>query len=299
MTNRTKGFGLAALSAAAYGVNPFAVIMYSDGMSVDSVLACRYLLAIVLMTILMIVKKESFAITLKEGCMLGMLGLLFSGSSLTLFESYRFIDVSIASTLLFCYPAMVAIIMMAFFRERPNIITIGAIVFVFIGIMLLNSGGDNTKSNIIGVLVVVVSSLLYAIYIVCVQKSQLASMSSMKVSYYSIVFGSLVYIVRLKMLTELDIPSTPRAGICAIILAVFPTIISITALAQSIKYIGSTNAAIMGALEPVTAVLLGVIVFSERPSLLAVLGMIIVFVAVTVLIAAPKIFKRHTNNRTA
>lgn len=289
MTNRTKGFILGAISAAAYGVNPFAVIMYEDGMSVDSVLAYRYLLAIVLMTGLMIIKGETFSITLKEGVMLCILGHTFSGSSLSLFESYKYIDVSIASTLLFCYPAMVAIIMAIIFKEKPNIITIGAIIFVFIGIMLLNSDGDGSKSNIIGVAVVIVSSLLYAIYIICIQKSSLANMSPMKVSYYSIVFGSIIYIVRLNMLTELQIPTTMRAGTCAIILAVFPTIISITALAKSIQYIGSTYAAIMGALEPVTAVLLGIIVFGERPTPLAVLGMLIVFVAVTTLIAAPKL----------
>jgi len=295
MTNRTKGFGLAALSAAAYGVNPFAVIMYEDGMSVDSVLACRYLLAILLMCGMMIIKKESFAVTLKEAGLLCFIGLLFSGSSLTLFKSYCYIDVSIASTLLFCYPAMVAIIMMVLFKEKPNIITIGAIVFVFIGILLINSGGQQTVNNAIGILVVVISSLLYAIYIVFVQKSSLSSMSSMKVSFYSILFGSLVYIVRLRMLIDIDIPPTMRSGLCTITLAVFPTIISITALAKSVKYIGSTYAAIMGALEPVTAVLLGIIVFGERPSLICIAGMIIVFVAVTVLIAAPKIFHRLNN----
>ena len=289
MTDRTKGYMLGALSAASYGVNPFAVYMYDDGMSVDSVLFYRYAFAAVLLGGLMYARGESLRLSGKELLLLFVEGLIFSFSSITLFLAYQYIDVSIASTLLFCYPALVAIIMMLFFKEKPSVITVAAIVLVGIGIALLNSGGDGSVDNVIGVLLVVSSSLAYAIYIVSVQKTALARMSSLKVGFYSILFGSLIYIVRLDMCTSLQWLPTMRSGICAVVLAVFPTIISLTALAKSIKYIGSTAAAILGALEPVTAVLIGVIVFGERPTPLAILGMFIVFGAVTMLIAAPKI----------
>lgn len=289
MTERTKGFALGALSAASYGVNPFAVMMYEDGMTVDEVLFYRYVLAAFLLGGLMLAKRESMALTMKEFWLLLGEGLLFSLSSIMLFVSYQYIDVSIASTLLFCYPALVAIIMMICFGERPSAITVTAIIAVGVGIALLNSGGDGSVDNIVGVVVVIVSSLSYAIYIVSVQKTDLRRMSSLKVSFYSILFGSLIYIVRLRGCADLEMVPTVRSGICVLVLAVFPTLISLTALAKSIKYVGSTAAAIMGAIEPVTAVLIGVVAFGERPTPLAILGMVIVFVAVTLLVAAPKL----------
>lgn len=292
MTNRTKGFALAALSAASYGVNPFAVIMYRDGLSVDSVLFYRYALATVLTAILMLVRHESFRLNLKQFALLFALGLIFSFSSISLFISYQYIDVSIASTLLFCYPAMVAVIMMTFFAEKPNAITIVSLILVAIGIMLLNSGSDGSVDNIFGVVIVILSSLAYAIYIVSVQKTSLCTMSSIKVGFYSILFGSLLYVIRLNWCTELQLIPTPQSMACAITLALFPTLISLTALAKAIKYIGSTYAAILGALEPVTAVMLGVVVFGERPTIVEIIGMIIIFVAVTLIIAAPKLLKK-------
>lgn len=293
MTNRTKGFTLAAISAASYGVNPFAVIMYNDGLSVDSVLFYRYAFASVLTAILMLVRHESFKITFKEFFLLLTLGLIFSFSSIALFISYKYIDISIASTLLFCYPAMVTLIMAIFFSEKINKTTIIALILVTIGIFLLNSNNNGTIENIFGVLIVILSSLAYAIYIVSVQKTCLNKMSSIKVGFYSILFGSLIYIVRLNWCTELQIIETRQSAICAIILALFPTLISITALAKAIKYIGSTNAAILGALEPVTAVMLGIVIFDERPTIIETIGMITILSAVTIIIATPQILKKQ------
>lgn len=299
MTIRTKGFLLGAISAAAYGVNPLALFMYEDGMTTDSVLACRYILAAVLMAGLMVFRRESFSLTFKECVQLMILGMLFSLSSIFLFMSYRYIDVSIASTLLFCYPAMVAVIMILLFKERPSLLTIVSLVLVGIGVVMLNSDGGSSVDSLMGVMFVIISSLQYAVYIVCVQKTSLAKMSSLKVGFYSIAFGSLLYVVRLNMLCDLQLPSTMRSVVCAAILAVFPTLISLVALAAAIRHIGSTSTAILGALEPVTAVLIGVIVFSERPSIIAIMGMLVIFGAVTLLLAAPKLEARRraaTNN---
>lgn len=284
MTTNTKGYLLAAASAAAYGINPIARIMYNEGMTVDSVLCYRYLLAAFLLGLMMIWRHESFRISIRETFLLIALGMLFSLSSLCLFMSYQYIDVSIASTLLFCYPAMVALILWIFYHERPTMITALAIFLVAIGVVLLNSGTDGGTGSLFGVLVVILSSLEYAVYIVAIQKSSVCSMSSLKIAFYSIFFGSFIYIVRLNCFSDLQLPSSATTVSCALALAVFPTIVSITAMAKAIRFIGSTPTAIMGALEPVTAVLLGIIVFAERPTAVVVLGMIIVLVAVTLII---------------
>lgn len=288
MNNSTKGYLLGALSAASYGVNPLAVNLYNDGFNTDSVLLYRYAFAILFMGILMLIQKESFKINIKETGMLALMGLLMSVSSISLFESYNYIDVSIASTLLFCYPAMVTLIMMTLYKERPSKRTIIALVGVGIGIVLLNGGGETSGQSIFGITIVILSSLTYAIYIILTQKSNiLRELSSLKLSFYALLFGIMLYVIRIACGNELHSLNNMSHYGYVITLALFPTLISLTAMAKAIKYIGPTPTAIMGALEPVTAVILGVIILNERPTLWAYIGMLVIVGAITLLILKP------------
>lgn len=289
MKDTTKGYILGALSAASYGVNPLAVNLYNDGFNTGSVLFYRYALAILFIGILMLLQGESFKINLKETLLLIVMGILMSVSSISLFESYNYIDVSIASTLLFVYPALVTIIMMLFFKEKPSISIILALIGVGLGIILLNKGENSSTQNIFGVSIVIVSSLTYAVYIVMTQKSStLRNLSSLKLSFYALTFGILLFVIRMICSSNLHpLTSISHYGY-VITLALFPTLISLTAMAKAIKYIGPTPTAIMGALEPVTAVILGILILDERPSAWAYIGMIVIVAAITLIITSKK-----------
>ena len=264
-----------------------AVNLYNDGFNTDSVLFYRYALAIVFIGILMLLQGESFKINRKETLQLLFMGILMSISSISLFESYNYIDVSIASTLLFVYPALVTIIMMLFYKERPSISIILALLGVGLGITLLNKGEVSSSQNIFGVSIVILSSLTYAIYIVMTQKSStLRNLSSLKLSFYALTFGILLFVARMICGNELY-PLTNMSHYGYVItLALFPTLISLTAMAKAIKYVGPTPTAIMGALEPVTAVILGIIILGERPSIWAYIGMIIIVASITLIITS-------------
>ena len=111
MTNKTKGFIYGAIAAASYGMNPlFALPLYAAGMSVDTVLFYRYFFATIVLGILMKMQHQSFALHKADVLPLVIMGLLFSFSSLLLFMSYNYMDAGIASTILFVYPVMVAVI---------------------------------------------------------------------------------------------------------------------------------------------------------------------------------------------
>ena len=119
MTNKTKGFIYGAIAAASYGMNPlFALPLYAAGMSVDTVLFYRYFFATIVLGILMKMQHQSFALHKADVLPLVIMGLLFSFSSLLLFMSYNYMDAGIASTILFVYPVMVAVIMGIFFKEK-------------------------------------------------------------------------------------------------------------------------------------------------------------------------------------
>lgn len=252
MTNeQVKGFVYGAVAAASYGLNPlFALPLYGAGMDVDSVLFYRYFFAVVMLGIMMKIKKHSFSLKRADILPLAVMGILFSFSSLFLFKSYNHMDAGIASTILFVYPVMVAVIMAVFFREKVSFLTMFSIALAFFGISLLYEGGDGKTLSMIGVLFVMLSSLTYAIYIVGVNRSSLKDMPTVKLTFYALLFGISIYVVRLKFCTELQLVPQPLLWINALSLALFPTIISLVMMTLSIHRIGSTPAAILGALEP-------------------------------------------------
>lgn len=292
--NKTKGFILGAIAAASYGMNPlFTLPLYSAGMSVDTVLFYRYSLAVIVLGIMMKFQKQSFAIKRVDVLPLCIMGLLFACSSLFLFMSYNYMDAGIASTILFVYPVLVAIIMAVVFKEKVSPITMFSIALAFVGIsMLCKSPGGQTLS-LVGITFVFLSSLSYAIYIVGVNRSSLKDMPIAKLTFYVLLFGLSVYVVRLQFCTELQVIPTPMLWINAVSLAVFPTVISLVTMTKAIHYIGSTPTAILGALEPVTALFFGVLVFGEQLTPRIILGILMVITAVTLIIGGKSLLKKR------
>lgn len=274
-------------AAVSYGMNPLGALpLYADGINTTTVLFYRYGLAVILLGLFMAVERKSFSITLKEFAILVPLGVLFALSSLTLFASFHFMDAGVASTLLFVYPVMVAIIMAIFFKERITFVTVLSILLSLSGIALLYRGGDGGVLDTTGVLLVMLSSLTYALYIVIVNKSSLR-MSSLKLTFYVLLVGVLLITscsffgdgeARIQILT------TPSMWLHASILAVFPTIVSLLLMVVAVHEIGSTPTAVIGALEPLTAVMLGVTLFGEELTLRLSVGITLILSAVILII---------------
>lgn len=288
-----KGFAYGAIAAASYGLNPlFALPLYADGMGADSVLFYRYAFGLVMLGVMMLVQKQSFALRRCEVLPLVIMGLLFSFSSLTLFLSYNYMDAGIASTILFVYPVLVAILMAVFFKEKVSPITMISIALAFTGISLLYQGEGGQTLSLTGVTLVFISSLTYALYIIGVNRSVLKDMPIAKLTFYVLLFGLSVYVIRLKFCTQLDVVSQPVLWINPVCLALFPTVISLVAMTKSIHYIGSTPAAILGALEPLTAICCGVLVFGERLTPRIILGIVLILVAVRLIILGKSLIRQ-------
>lgn len=290
MNNKVKGYILGAIAAATYGMNPlFALPLYQDGMNPDSVLLFRYLFAIPIVALMMWMRGRSFAIQKKEILPLFLMGLTFSLSSLTLFASYNHMDVGIASTILFVYPILVALIMSIFFKEKFTLSTGTCLALATLGIGMLYKTEDGGTLSTIGTLLVFASALSYAIYIVAVNKSAtLRAIPTLKVIFYVLIFGSLLFISRLCIAGDFQMPTQWYLWGNLLALAVFPTAISLICTTRAIQLIGSTPTAILGALEPVTAVIIGVMAFGEKLTAQSSAGLLLIIVAVTIVIAGGK-----------
>lgn len=251
MNVKAKGYMLGAIAAATYGMNPlFALPLYKTGMNPDSVLFFRYLFAIPLLGIMLKARGRSFKLQRKEILPLIILGMFVALSSLTLFLSYNYMGAGIASTILFVYPIMVAVIMAMAYKEKLPVLTIVCMLLALAGIGLLYKTSDGGTLSLVGTLLVFASALSYAIYIVGVNHSTLKNIATLKVTFYVLLFGLSLFIVRLNTGSELTFPGEWYLWGNLVALAVFPTAISFLCTTSAIQYIGSTPTAILGALEP-------------------------------------------------
>ena len=277
-------------AAVCYGTNPLGALnLYAEGMNTPSVLFYRFGLAWVLIAVVMIIRgltgKEKLRVSGRELATLTALGLLFIASSMTLYQSFHHIAAGVASTILFTYPVMTAVIMTLCFHERLRWETVASIGMSLVGVMLLyygDSGGGALST--VGVVLVLISALTYALYIIVVDKSPLA-MSSFKVNFF-VLFYCAIGMAAFAWISgqPLMIPPTPRAWLWVGWLAIVPAIMALTMMVYAAKYIGSTPTAILGALEPLTAVLIGIFIFGEAFSLRLAVGIVLILVAVVLIV---------------
>lgn len=284
MNKKLIGILCAIGAAVCYGTNPLARFLYAEGMNIPSVLFYRFGLAWVIVAVVMMFRKESLRVNRREFLTLSALGVLFILSSTTLYTSFNLMPSGIASTILFTYPIMTAAIMTLVFRERLTLLTVVAIALSLVGVALLSFNDDGTTFSILGIVLVLISALTYALYIIVVDKSPL-QMSSFKINFYVLFYcalGNVVY--ALVSGQPLMLPPSPTAWFWVSWLAVVPAIMALVMMVYAAKYLGSTPTAILGALEPMTAVLIGVFVFAEPFSLRLSIGIVLILSAVTMVV---------------
>lgn len=282
-----KGYLLAAIAEITYGMNPlFAVPLYEhDGMNPDSVVFFRYLLALPIIAAMVIFRGRRLTIPRYAVMPSIILGVLLALSSLTLFLSYRYMNAGIASTLLFIYPIIVAVIMVIFFKERVSVRLIVCIAVSLAGIALLYKGADGATLDTLGTTFVVISALSYAIYLVGINHKRMQAIPTLQLTFFMLLFGSVLFIGRIASGVELTTPKVWYHWGNIIGLAVFPTAISFICTTRAIQIIGPMPTAILGALEPASAIFFGVTVLGQGITPRELLGLGLIVAAVTTVIA--------------
>lgn len=285
-------FGVAA--AVCYGLSPLAAkSLYALGLTADSTLFYRYGLAVLLLGGWLAWRGEGFRLTRRETAWVAALGALFGVSSLTFFASFTVMDSGLACALLFVYPAMVAAIMALGFGERLGVGRTVALAGGLAGVALLAQGGEGGVSGG-GVALVMASALTYALYIVGLNHARLR-LSAAKLTFYALLFG-LPFVLAHGALLGRPLPqplTSPAMFLWALMLAVVPTVLSLVLMAEAVRRIGETPTAVMGALEPLTALFVGVTCFGEALTPRLALGVLLILGAVTLVSLLPAAGRPH------
>ena len=289
--NAIIGYPAGIITGITYGLNPlFAKPLMEAGASTEAILFFRYGIAVILLGAYLILKKESFRINLRQAGVLLGLGLLFSSSSAFLFEAYKYIASGLATTLVFLFPVMVAIIMV-FLKVVPSWPVWLSIAATFAGVMIMTGGSGSEPVNPTGVWFSIAAAFFYALFIVIINRSKaISSIPNSLLTFYALLAGTVFFLTRCalkgeELMAGLDgfMPWVNLIG-----LAVLPTIVSTAGLAVATRNIGATKASVLGVFEPITAILIGTVVFGEvlTPNIIA--GILISVVAVTFMIMLTK-----------
>lgn len=284
------GYAAGIAAGVSYGMNPlFAKPLLAHGMEVSVMLFWRYLLAVGFMAILMLAKRESFSLRKGQMPTVLLLGVLFCMSSLLLFESYKFIPSGLATTLVYLYPTLTAIILL-FCGVVPDLRTWLCIIATLAGVVLLCIPSGEIQLNSIGMLLAAGSALCYALYLIIINRSRrIESVSAHSITFYSLCTGSVVFLA-MRLTGGGIISGLDSAGVWAELagLAFFPTMVSLLALAISTRMIGPTKTGVLGVFEPLTAILIGTAAFGEPITATILAGIVICVAAVAVMVSGGK-----------
>lgn len=285
------GYPAGIITGVTYGLNPlFAMPLMADGASIETILFFRYGLSVLLLGLFIWITKQTFSITLKQMGILLILGVLYTCSSLFLFEAYKYIASGLATTLIFLYPVVVALIMV-FLRVVPSWPVWLSIVATFVGVVVMTRGSGTEAINPIGVWLSLGSALVYAMFIVIINKSKtISSVSSTLLTFYSLMVGSVVFMTKI-LVVGIDMSVGLDHGMAwlnLVGLAIFPTIVSTASLALATRNIGATKASVLGVFEPITAILVGTLFLGEALTTNIVAGIVISIAAVTFMIVSTK-----------
>lgn len=289
--NAIIGYPAGIITGITYGLNPlFAMPLMKNGAATESILFFRYAFAVLLLGLFLLLRKQSFRVSRKQIGVLFVLGLLYTSSSIFLFDAYEYIASGLATTLVFLYPVLVAIIMV-FLKVVPSWPVWLAIAATFGGVLIMTQSDGSQTINPIGVLLSIASALVYALFIVIINRSKaIADISNSLLTFYALMVGAIVFIGKI-LSSDTAITAGINTGadwLNLVGLALLPTIVSTATLAIASRNIGATKASVLGVFEPITAIIVGTLMFGEPLTTNIIIGISIAMVAVTFMITVTK-----------
>lgn len=289
--NAIIGYPAGIITGITYGLNPlFGVPLMKNGAAIESILFFRYAIAVLFLGLFLLLSKQSFKISRKEAGVLLVLGLLYTSSSIFLFEAYNYIASGLATTIIFLYPVVVAIIMV-FLKVVPSWPVWLSIILTFAGVVIMTQSDSTHTINPIGVILSLGSALVYALFIVIINRSKtISNISNSLLTFYALTVGTIIFLGKI-IISDIDITAGINhnmAWMNLVGLALLPTVVSTATLAIATRNIGATKASVLGVFEPITATLIGTIVFGEALTTNIIVGILLSIAAITFMIAKTK-----------
>lgn len=295
-TNIFKGYFYGIATSMTFGMIPlFTLPLMTKGMNYDSILFYRFLFATIALGIMLKVTGQSYRIEKKDVPVLILLGCFYTASAMFLFWGYDFMGAGVATALHFTYPVFVTLLMFFIFKEKTSWLTWIAIFMAVAGVGTISIKGSELAMDWRGLVIVLISAVAYASYILTVNKSRVRDMNGRKLAFYVFIVSTILFAVKASFSGGIQKVPDGISYLNLVLLAVLPTVVSNITLVLAVRHIGGTLTSVLGAMEPVTAVLIGTLVFKEEFTLQNGLGVALIIVAVTMIILSDSIKKTFSS----
>lgn len=283
--SKVTGVVYAVISSTTFGLIPlFTLSLLSLGVGSPTILCYRFLVAAVAMAVVMFLTRRSFKLASAEVAVVSLLAVLYASTAILLLESYNYIPSGVATTIHFLYPLVVTLVMAWIFKEQMSSIIYVAVILSLLGVALLAWGNHSEGDFRRGVSLALVTVMTYAAYIVGVMRSRASKIDSIVLTFYVLAFGAVLFLLYAMATSGIAVVHGWGAWRDIIMLSIVSTVLSDFTLIKAIKLIGSTKTSILGSMEPLTAVIVGVVYFGERMDATSIAGLLLVIVAVVIVI---------------
>lgn len=279
---QNKGSFLVILSAILFGTMPlFVKVINMNGGNLVLLTLMRSVISLPLLFLLMKHSEDKCLISLKELNKVVILSLGFATTPILLLTSYDFIPSGMAMTIHFVYPVFVLIGCFLFFKDKPNRIKTIGVVLCTLGIFLFFEHGQTSNSS--GILLAFLSGITYAFYVIYLDKSGLSNLKPFKLGFYLALVSSFELGVFALLTDSLDNSLNLFGWILCIVYSLLITVGASISFQEGVKEIGSQRASILSTFEPITSIVVGILVFSESFGVKTVIGIIMILTAVVLL----------------
>ena len=202
-----------------------------------------------------------------------VLGVLLCLGWVLLFEAMKLLPIAEAVLLNYTAPIFVAILAVKFLKEKITGRITASLVLSFIGIVLIVfSNGTFAGINLLGAIVGLSAGLSYAVFIV-LSKDALSRVPNYTLVLYSNLFAA---IVLSPSILDMHSPLSLNVWILILIMAIFNTAFAVSLYFRGLRKIQAQEAAILAYLEPVSATLFGFAFLKQTPTIMVIVGGILV-----------------------
>lgn len=294
-----NGIFYACISSASFGFSPlFSIGLLAAGLSNSDVLSYRWALAAIVLMVYAAVKGKTLRInSLDEAWKIALLSGLRALTSVTLLIGYANIASGIASTINFMYPVIVVFWMMLVHGEQKSWINLAAIALSILGVYLMASGdglkieGGNTA---LGLACSIISAVSFAAYYILMKRTRADKIEVVKFTTWIMIMCA-VYFIAGGLIIDggITIVHDGKLWLYILGLALWSTMISNFTGVKAVRRIGPTLTSILGALQPLTAVFLGVLFLDEHLGFKSIAGIVLILTAVLMVVTHQNMKKHH------
>ncbi|MBU3074271.1 DMT family transporter [Clostridium estertheticum] len=281
---KTKGILYIILSASAFGIMPIlAKLSYKGGANAYSTLFLRFLFAAIMLFYYLKTKGISMKLTKKQSILILVIGVFgFTLTTSSLYMSYNYIGIGMASMIFYIYPSIVTILAYMFYKEKIYSRKIISLIISLMGIYILIDKAS-VSFNIKGIILALIAAVLYSLYVLGASNKEFKNINSYVLTFYISCTSATVMFIAAISTNNFSIHISFYALVAILLIAFISTVVALMAFLEGVRLIGPSKASILSTIEPIVSLILGIIILGETISSRIIIGSIMIVLSVVIL----------------